>query len=238
MYAKIFASMYDGSLATRGPWEALITFQQLLVLSDRFGAVDMTAEIISRRTTVPLPIIKKGIEELERPDPESRGDAHEGRRIIRLAEHRNWGWQIVNYERYHKIRSAEDRKEYMRNYMQQRRAAEDQDFSAFWAIYPRKVGKGTAEKAWAKIKPDQDLIVKIIAAVNEQRTQEQWTKDGGQFIPHPATWLNRKGWMDEAKAGIDFGRCHYCPSPAIGSKNGLSHCGKGQHMDFAKAGSR
>jgi len=23
-----------------------------------------------------------------------------------------------------------------------------------------------------------------------------WRKDSGQFIPHPATWLNAKGWED------------------------------------------
>ena len=53
MYVKVFSSMYHGSLATVGPWEALVTFQQLLILSDRLGTVDMTAEVISRISTVP-----------------------------------------------------------------------------------------------------------------------------------------------------------------------------------------
>ena len=53
--------MYHGSLATVGPWEALVTFQQFLILSDRLGTVDMTAEVIARITTVPLEIITKGI---------------------------------------------------------------------------------------------------------------------------------------------------------------------------------
>jgi len=57
MFAKIFQSMYDGSLAQRGPWEALVTFQQFLILSDRFGDVDIHPEVISRRTlTVVKPI--------------------------------------------------------------------------------------------------------------------------------------------------------------------------------------
>ncbi len=25
---------------------------------------------------------------------------------------------------------------------------------------------------------------------------DQWTKDGGRFVPHPTTWLNREGWND------------------------------------------
>jgi hypothetical protein len=31
-------------------------------------------------------------------------------------------------------------------------------------------------------------------------TSAEWTKDGGQFIPHPATWLNQKRWEDEPMA--------------------------------------
>lgn len=122
MYAKIFASMYDGTLATVGPWEALVTFQQLLVLADRFGDVDMTAEAISRRTTIPLELINRGIAELEKPDERSRRPDFDGRRIVRLAEHRDWGWHIVNHEHYRQIRSAEERREYHRAYMAQRRA--------------------------------------------------------------------------------------------------------------------
>ena len=122
MYGKVFASMYDGTLATRGPWQALVTFQQFIVLADRTGIVDMTAEAIARRTTIPLEIIKIGIAALEQPDSESRSSELDGRRIARLSDDRPWGWQIVNYEKYRKIRSADDRREYMANLMRERRA--------------------------------------------------------------------------------------------------------------------
>lgn len=116
--------MYDGSLAMRGPWEALLTFQQMIILSDAHGVVDMTPEAISRRTTFPLEFITKGIEELEKPDPCSRNPSEEGRRIVRLSENRPWGWRIVNYEKYREIRSAEERRAYMREYQRKRRAGE------------------------------------------------------------------------------------------------------------------
>lgn len=121
MFGKVFASMYDGTLATRGPWQALVTFQQFIVLSDRAGIVDMTAEAISRRTTIPLDIINIGITALEQPDSESRSPALDGRRITRLDPERSWGWQIVNYDKYRKIRSADERREYMANLMRERR---------------------------------------------------------------------------------------------------------------------
>ena len=121
MYAKLFSSMFTGSLATRGPWEAVVTFQQFLVLADRFGIVDMTPESIARHTTIPLDIINKGIEALEQPDPQSRRPDLEGRRIVRLDPLRGWGWEIVNHAHYRQIRSAEERRNYQREYMQEYR---------------------------------------------------------------------------------------------------------------------
>lgn len=114
--------MYDGSLATRGPWQALVTFQQLLILADRFGTVDMTIEAIHRRTTVPIDVLETGIKELLNPDPQSRRPDHEGRRIIPLDPSRNWGWSIVNHSHYRQIRSAEERNAYQRTYMREYRA--------------------------------------------------------------------------------------------------------------------
>ena len=122
MYGKLFRQMYHGTLATVGPWQALITFQQLIVLADQDGTVDMTPEAIARETTVPLEIIRIGIEALEKPDPDSRSPDEEGRRIVRLAEHRKWGWRVVNYEHYRRVKREEDRREYHRQYWQKRKA--------------------------------------------------------------------------------------------------------------------
>ena len=37
----------------------------------------------------------------------------------------------------------------------------------------------------------------ILNAVEIQKQSDQWTKDGGQFIPLPATWLNNSRWEDD-----------------------------------------
>jgi len=70
-------------------------------------------------------------------------------------------------------------------------------FERFWKAYPKKVGKGAAEKAFAKYKPDDMLTDRMIRAVEEAKRSDQWRKDGGQYIPNPATWLNQKRWEDE-----------------------------------------
>ena len=70
-------------------------------------------------------------------------------------------------------------------------------FEKFWMAYPRKVSKATALKAWIKINPENGIIEKINLALDAHKKSEQWKKDGGQFIPHPATWLNQRRWEDE-----------------------------------------
>ena len=69
-------------------------------------------------------------------------------------------------------------------------------FLDFWKAYPRKRSKGDAEKAWSKQNLDAK-VDEIIAAVEAQKTWPDWLKDNGRFIPHPASWLNAKGWENE-----------------------------------------
>ena len=72
-------------------------------------------------------------------------------------------------------------------------------FASFWQAYPKRMNKGQAEKAWLQLNPDEQLTVKILQAVERAKTTEKWQKDGGQFIPYPATWLRAKGWEDDHK---------------------------------------
>jgi hypothetical protein len=72
----------------------------------------------------------------------------------------------------------------------------DTDFSAFWEAYPNKTGKQAAVKAWEKAKGRPDIAA-IMAAINQQKRSEKWTKDGGQYIPNPATWINQGRWDDK-----------------------------------------
>lgn len=73
-------------------------------------------------------------------------------------------------------------------------------FDAFWNAYPKKIGKGAAERAFKKIKPSGDLLQKMLDAVEQQRQSDQWRRDNGQYIPNPATWLNQTRWEDEGTA--------------------------------------
>lgn len=160
MYGKIFASMYDGTLCTKGPWEALVTFQQLIVLAEKDGSIDMTPEAISRRTTIPLAVIKTGLAALAHDDPESRSPAEDGRRIMLLSAGRAWGWRIVNYAKYRAIRTAEERREYMRQYMQEYRKPDVSNVNDVSPVQPIAVSsKQYAEEEKKKTRPKTGLVV-------------------------------------------------------------------------------
>jgi hypothetical protein len=71
------------------------------------------------------------------------------------------------------------------------------DFDLFWEIYPRKKSKGDAIKAWRQTEGVRPAIEELLAAIQHSERSQDWMKDGGQYIPYPATWLRKWGWLDE-----------------------------------------
>ena len=73
------------------------------------------------------------------------------------------------------------------------------DFEVFWALVPRRVGKKAAERAWRAIErrgESQD-------AIDGMRAYAQAFARSGtelKYVPHPSTWLNRRGWEDDIAA--------------------------------------
>lgn len=79
----------------------------------------------------------------------------------------------------------------------------DPDFTAFWAAWPRKVGKGHARKAWRTAVLSRRADPKdIIAAAEQFAAAIRAAGTEPQFIPHPATWLNGERYADEAAASV------------------------------------
>lgn len=67
-------------------------------------------------------------------------------------------------------------------------------FAEFWATYPRRVGKDDAVKAYDKALRKATAAQILLGA---HRMAADPNLPEKQFIPHPATWLNRGGWEDE-----------------------------------------
>lgn len=70
-----------------------------------------------------------------------------------------------------------------------------EDFETFWRAYPNKKAKPRAEKAFIRAIKKTNLAT-MLAAVERAKASPKWTKSGGEFIPHPSTWLNDEGWND------------------------------------------
>ena len=92
----------------------------------------------------------------------------------------------------------------------------EQAFAQFWQAYPRKKGKQAARQAFAKIGGKVELST-LLSALERQKQSRQWTKDNGQYIPYPATWLHGHRWEDEpeetAPAPVFVPREEYIPDP-------------------------
>ena len=56
-------------------------------------------------------MIEQAIWNLEQPDSSSRSDEHQGKRLVRLDEHRDWGWFLPTYKMYSKTLSEETERE-------------------------------------------------------------------------------------------------------------------------------
>lgn len=71
-------------------------------------------------------------------------------------------------------------------------------FERWYSEFPRKVNRAKAEEMWARIDPDDALVDVMVSKTREWAASPDWTKDDGQYVPHPATWLYNKRWTDGA----------------------------------------
>jgi hypothetical protein len=73
----------------------------------------------------------------------------------------------------------------------------ESEFAQFWAAYPRKRKRLDALKAFMQARREGVTLASMLAALSWQRTQSQWVRDGGQFIPYPASWIRAGAYDDE-----------------------------------------
>lgn len=255
MYAKVFKSLWNGSL--RGTGMTQLVFVYMLAHADSDGVVEVVPAKIADDIGCELGEVTRAIGVLEAEDEDSRSLDHGGKRVIRTSEHRHWGWLIVNYRTYRGIRDEDDRKkqnaEAQRRWRDRAKSAsvsqskpkssqEEAEGEAegeeriyplghpldgrgdltlpisqetttitakaglrreweaafhqhFWPLYPRKIKKDPALKAWHKIPASEDVLGSIISGL-EWWIEGEYSKRPKDKIDYPATWLNQKSWED------------------------------------------
>lgn len=73
---------------------------------------------------------------------------------------------------------------------------DDPLFTEFWQVYPRKVGKPRARKAWRLARKRGHDPAAITAAAQAYAGQCQRERREARFIAHASTWLNDERYLD------------------------------------------
>lgn len=92
------------------------------------------------------------------------------------------------------------------------RARAEELFPKFWELYPKKRAKSKALESWMKLDFSNGLFDKITSSLKAQIKSEDWKRDRGQYVPHPATWLNQRRWEDETTPTAPLEIRHKCTS--------------------------
>lgn len=106
----------------------------------------------------------------------------------------------------------------------------DDGFEKFWAVYPRRVAKAEARKAWKQTEKLRPPIEAVLKAVYAARASRDWQKDDGQYIPYPSSWLRGERWDDQHEVNLadlnsSTGKvCAYCGNESVGAVNGIYYC--------------
>lgn len=107
-------------------------------------------------------------------------------------------------------------------------------FEVFWVLYPRRLAKKDAERAWKKIPATKQTDV--IEAIKKHVVLWKQSGTEKQFIPYPATWLNGARWEDEIELAPEMPQCDWnragtrdvgagrCPDQATKQHDGQFYC--------------
>ena len=201
-----------------------IVFISFLAEKDESGFVSAARSGMIRICNVTPEQFDEAEKILSSPDFESKDPSNEGRRIEKVDG--GWIVLNSDKYRIPEDEKKKNHTEYMRNWRENKVSVKSREFTnihnvspsvsasvsvsasensslvlssfeKFWTLYPKRTGKGAAEKAWSKIKAPSETLALITTALSWQVKSEQWTKDGGQYIPMPATYLNQRRWEDQ-----------------------------------------
>lgn len=139
-FVKLYGTILDSSvwgepLAVRVVWIAMLT------MADKHGVVAASNDGIARRANVPLKATEKALAVLEAPDPRSKSQEYDGRRIERF----DGGWRILNYERYRDKRSDRQVRDAQRQQRHRDRGVTERDITPSHTVSRNVAPDGEAD---------------------------------------------------------------------------------------------
>jgi len=115
-FTKLFSTLTDSTIwcednPTRIVWIAM------LAMADRKGIIHASIPGLANRARVSIEECESALDRFMLPDPYSRTEDHEGRRIERI----EGGWRLLNYEKYRELGNDETVKESKRKWAEKNR---------------------------------------------------------------------------------------------------------------------
>lgn len=120
MFGKAFALMYEGSMYGSGP-VVFALWGYMIANSDGDGHVELNTKRVADTIGTTVEEIENALKFLASPDEKSRNPEEEGRRIVAIGP---FHWRLVSFRKYRDLKNQEQKRDYMRGYMRERRAGE------------------------------------------------------------------------------------------------------------------
>ena len=117
MYGKAFASMYEGSMFGAG-MNVFAVWNWVLAVCDQDGLVNINPPVVAVTLGGTVEEVQSALDYLTDTDENSRSDAEDGRRLLRI---KGPCYKVVNHAHYAKLRTAVDRREYKREWARKNR---------------------------------------------------------------------------------------------------------------------
>jgi hypothetical protein len=121
MYGKIFGSCFEGSMCGAGP-VVFSVWAYCIAKADKDGTVLLNPMVLAAIIGTGKDDVQLAIDFLTSSDSRSKNSEHEGRRLLHQTGHLYF---LVSHAQYQGIKSGEDRREYMREYMRRKREKEE-----------------------------------------------------------------------------------------------------------------
>jgi len=115
-FTKLFNTIVTSTIWSEDD-KTRIIWITMLAIADSDGIVSASIPGLAKVANVSVEDTEKAIKNLKAPDPYSRTTEFEGRRI----EDVDGGWMVLNYVKYRRMLSEEERREYKAKWIQNKR---------------------------------------------------------------------------------------------------------------------
>lgn len=194
-FARVFLQILDSSIAK--DFMVRHVFEDFLKLAEwRTGIVDIPTDVIARRLNMPEDELRRCIHVLEAPDPISRSEKEEGRRLRRIDDHRDWGWVIINWNEYNEKLDKAANQERVDRHRRRKASAETNGLTGGntpeHAIVPHGTSTGTpaAEIPTSHIPTKDQTKAWLEDAVEKGGSDYTWAEVQRAYL-----YLGSIGWM-------------------------------------------